>query len=93
MKDPNGEPTAVELLDLSSGLINHWQRLGLRLDVKQSSIDIILRNDKDFHTHDLKAHAMLQVWKDGGTSFTNGKLAEALREEGLVRLAMKFCVA
>ena len=90
MKDPNGEPTNVELIDLSKKLINHWQRLGPRLGVNQDYINAILRNDRDFPTHDLKAHAMLLEWKDRGISFTYGKLAEALRGEGLVRLAEQF---
>ena len=88
MNDPNGEPSNVELIDLSKKVINRWQRLGPRLDVSQDDIDVILRNDRDFPTHDLKAHAMLMAWKDGGISpFTYGKLAEALRGEGFGRLA------
>ena len=87
MNDPNVEPTNVELINLSKKLINRWQRLGPRLGVNQDDINVILRNDKDFPTHDLKAHAMLLEWKVGGIPFTYGKLAEALREEGLHRLA------
>ena len=91
MNDPYGEPTDVELIDLSKKLIYRWQRLGPRLGVSQDDINVILRNDRDFPTHDLKAHAMLMAWKDGGISpFTYGKLAEALRGEGLGRLAEQF---
>ena len=91
MNDPSGEPTDVELTDLSKKLIHRWQRLGTRLGVNQDDINVILRNDKDFPTYDLKAHAMLMVWEDRGISpFTYGKLAEALRGERLVRLAEQF---
>ena len=91
MNDPNGEPSNVELIDLSKKVINRWQRLGPRLDVSQDDIDVILRNDRDFPTHDLKAHAMLMEWQNRGIPpFTYGKLAEALRGEGLGRLAEQF---
>ena len=90
MKDPNGKPTNVELIDLSKKLIHRWQRLGPRLGVDQEDINVILTNDKYFPTHDLKAHAMLLEWKDRGIPFTYGKLAEALRGEGLGPLAEQF---
>ena len=90
MKDPYGKPTDVELIDLSKKLINHWQSLGPRLGVSQDDINVIHRNDSDFPTHDLKAHATLLEWKSRGISFTYGKLAEALRGEGLRRLAEQF---
>ena len=90
MNDPNVEPTDVELIDLSKKLINRWQRLGPRLGVSQDDINVILRNDKYFPTHDIKAHAMLLEWKDRGIPFTYGNLAEALRGEGLGRLAEQF---
>ena len=91
MNDPSGEPTDVDLLNLSKKLIYRWQRLGPRLGVNQDDINVILRNDKDFPTHDLKAHAMLMEWQNRGIPpFTYGKLAEALREEGLGRLADQF---
>ena len=92
MNDPYGEPTDVKLIDLSKKLINHWQLLGGRLGVDQDEIQNILRNENHFPTHNLKAHAMLLKWKDTGISpFTYGNLAEALREEGLGRLAEEFC--
>ena len=91
MNDPYGEPTDVELIDLSKKLINRWQRLGPRLGVSQDDINVILRNDRDFPTHDLKAHAMLMEWQNRGIPpFTYGKLAEALRGEGSGRLAEQF---
>ena len=91
MNDPYGEPTDVELIDLSKKLINRWQRLGPRLGVSQDDINVILRNDRDFPTHDLKAHAMLMEWQNRGIPpFTYGKLAEALRGERLGRLAEQF---
>ena len=94
MRDPNGEPTDVELVDLSTKLVNRWQRLGPRLGVSLCYINVILRNDRDFPTHDLKAQAMLLQWKARGISpFTYRKLAEALRGEGLHRLAEQFRVA
>ena len=58
----------------------------------QDKIKIILRNN-EYPSPDLKAHAMLMAWKDEGISFTNGKLVQALREEGLGRLAKQFRVA
>ena len=92
MRDTNGEPTDIELTNLSKKLIFRWQRLGTRLGVSQEDIHVILRNDKDFPTHDLKARAMLLEWEDRGIPFTCRKLAEALREEGLGRLAKQFRV-
>ena len=56
----------------------------------QDKINSIIRNDSHFPTHELKAHAVLMAWKDGGISFTNGKLVQAFQEEGLGRLAKKF---
>ena len=91
MKDPNGKPTDDELNDLSKELIYRWQSLGIRLGVDQSYINGILRNDQNFPTHDLKTHAMLLEWQNRGTSFTYGKLAEALQKENLGRLAKQFC--
>ena len=91
-KDPDGEPTDVELTDLSKKLSCNWQSLGARLGVDQDKIKIILRNN-EYPSPDLKAHAVLIAWKDEDESFTNGKLAKALREEGLGRLAKKFHVA
>ena len=44
MEDPSGEPTNVELTDLSKKLIYRWQRLGPRLGVNQDYINVILRN-------------------------------------------------
>ena len=93
MKDPSGEPTDVELTDLSKKLSLNWQSLGVRLGVDQDKINIILRNNNEYPSPDLKAHAVLMMWKDEDESFTNGKLAKALREEGLGRLAKKFHVA
>ena len=90
MKDPSGEPTDVELTDLSKKLSLNWQSLGVRLGVDQDKINIILRNNNEYPSPDLKAHAVLMMWKDEDESFTNGKLAKALREEGLGRLAKKF---
>ena len=92
MKDPNGEPADVELTDLSKKLIFNWQSLGTRLGMDQDKIKIILRNN-EYPSPDLKAHAMLMAWKYEDESFTYGKLVQALREEGLGRLAKKFCVA
>ena len=92
MKGPSGEPTNMELINLSRKLIFSWQQLGLRLGMNRDDIDCILRNDKYLPTHDQKAHAMLIKWKDRGKPFTYGKLAEALREEGLHRLAKQFRV-
>ena len=92
MIDPYGEPSDVELTDLSKKLSSNWQSLGTRLGVAQDKINIILTNNL-YASPDLKAHAMLMAWKDEDESFTNGKLAEALREEGLGRLAKKFRVA
>ena len=90
MKDPYGEPTDVELIDLSKKLSFDWQFLGVRLGVDQDKINIILRNNNEYPSPDLKAHAVLMMWKDEDESFTNGKLAKALREEGLGRLAKTF---
>ena len=92
MKDPYGEPTDVELTDLSKKLSFNWQSLGTRLGVDQNKINVILRNN-EYPSPDLKAHAMLMQWKDEDESFTYGKLVQALREEGLGRLAKKFRVA
>ena len=89
MNDPYGKPTDVELTDLSKKLINHWQHLGRRLGMDQDVIALIHKNDKDFPTHDLKAHAMLMECR-GIPPFTYGKLAEVLRGEGLGRLAEQF---
>ena len=58
----------------------------------QDKIKVILRNN-EYPSPDLMAHAMLMQWKDENESFTIGKLAEALREEGLGRLAKKFHAA
>ena len=92
MKDPNGEPSDVELLDLSKKLSFNWQSLGTRLGMDQDKIKIILRNN-EYPSPDLMAYEMLMQWKDEDESFTIGKLAEALRQEGLGRLANKFRVA
>ena len=92
MKDPNGEPTDVELTDLSKKLSSNWPSLGTRLGVDQDEIKTILTNNL-YPSPDQKAHAMLMVWRDEDESFTYEKLAEALREEGLGRLAKKFRVA
>ena len=93
MKDPDGEPTDVELLDLSYKLSSNWQSLGTRLGVDQDKIKTILRSNNEYPSPDLKAYAMLIAWKDEDESFTNGKLAKALREEKLGRLAKQFRVA
>ena len=92
MKDPDGEPTDVELLDLSNKLSFNWQSLGTRLGVDQDKINVILRNN-EYPSPDLKAHAVLMQWKDEDESFTYGKLAKSLREEELGRLAKQFRVA
>ena len=92
MKDPNGEPTDVDFINLSKEESFNWQSLGTRLGVDQDKIKIILRNN-EYPSPDLKTHAMLMAWKDEDESFTNGKLVQTLREEGLGRLAKKFCVA
>ena len=91
MKDPKGEPTDVELTDLSKELSCNWQSLGTRLGVDQGKIRGILRNNNEFPSPEQKAYAVLMAWKDGDESFTNGKLAEVLRREGLGRLAKIFC--
>ena len=90
MKDPHGEPTDVELIDLSKRLSFDWQFLGLRLGVDQDKIKLIHRNNNEYPNPNLKAHAMLMMWKDKDESFTNWTLATALREEELGRLAKKF---
>ena len=92
MKHLNGEPTDVELIDLSNKLSCNWQSLGPRLGVDQDKMKSILRNN-EYPSPELKAQAVLMAWKDGGISFTNGKLVEALLREGLGRLAKKFRVA
>ena len=93
MEHLNGEPTDVELVDLSKKLSSNWQSLGPRLGVDQDKIKSILRNNNEYPSPELKAQAVLMAWKDGGISFTNGKLVEALLREGLGRLAKKFRVA
>ena len=93
MKDLKGEPTDVELTDLSKKLSFNWQSLGTRLGVDQDKIKTILRSNNEYPSPDLKAYAMLMQWKDEDESFTIRKLAEALREEGLGRLAKKFHAA
>ena len=77
-------------LTFSKKLSFDWQSLGTRLGVDQDKIQVILRNN-EYPSPDLKAHAMLMAWKD--ESFTYEKLVQALREEGLGRLAKKFRVA
>ena len=93
MKDPDGEPTDVELLDLSNKLSFNWQSLGTRLGVDQDKIKTILRNNNEYPSPDLKAYAVLMTWKDKYESFTYGKLVQALLQEGLGRLAKKFRIA
>ena len=89
-EDSDGEPTDLELTDLSKKLGFNWQSLGVRLGVDHDKINVILRNNIEYPSPDQKAHAMLMKWKNEDESFTIGELAEALRQEGLGRLANEF---
>ena len=79
----------MELDDLSKRLARCWDSLGRKLDVDENQIENIAESNH-LTTPSKKAFEILKSWKNSGESVTYGKLAAALREEGMGRLAKEF---
>ena len=88
-KNPDNEPTVKVLDDLSKEITTCWKSLGRKLDVKECDIDCIVGNPR-FPREDEKAMEMLKKWLNLGSA-TYVKLAEALTEVDMGRLAKKYC--
>lgn len=81
----------MELNNLSGEIVRNWQSLGRRLGVTEGTIDDITVDNVSFLTPKQKAFGVLRIWRDKDSSSTYRQLAQALKDEGLGRLAEQYC--
>lgn len=86
-------PTHQVLNDLAKEITECWESLGTQLAVDQAKLECIRQDNVQMASPDRKAFEMLKVWREKDCSSTYRELENALKHEGKVLLAEKYCGA